>query len=405
MPKLQRLCALLGPQALLIACRKRTKQPTTKWRHLTIADMSDSAHLSRLNRATNIGVVLGSVSGGLCSIDIDDDDMVEPFLQRNPMLTNTLRTRAARGCNFWVRIEGEYPRTHHIKQDGATIGEFRANGSYTIISGTHPSGCQYEFVKEVRPIALSYQSLVWPESAKTPPTTSSVTLNSEICNLKSVPCTLYNKANEQQDDTPSHAAILASIASRKVATASFERTYPALAELYSDFIENRFRAVAGGRNSFLTEAIPFLYRAVSPAFVLPLVKHFYSCNQSLFKDPLSNHMQEAEAVMEGVNATYLNDLGDGEREIYTALNEREQNLFRLCRDLALTNEEKGQGRTFFAPMDKFGWRLGLKGMQVGRDLKTMEGYGIIRCVEKGKPWAKGRKALAGTYAWVLVKGK
>ena len=369
--------------------------------------MSDSAHLSRLNRATNIGVVLGRVSGGLCSIDIDDDKLVEPFLKKNPALRDTLRTKGQRGCNLWIRIEGEYPRTHHIKQDGATIGEFRANGSYTIISGTHPDGCQYEFVKEVRPREITYKSLVWPDSANTHhPTTSSVTLNSEICNLNSVVFTLYNNNTDtSSDDTPGTKSVLASIASRKVATASFERTYPALAELYSDFIENRFRAVAGGRNSFLTEAIPFLYRAVSPAFVLPLVEHFYSCNQSLFKDPLSNHMQEAEAVMEGVNATYVNDLGDGEREIYTALNEREQNLFRLCRDLALTNEEKGQGRTFFAPMDKFGWRLGLKGMQVGRDLKTMEGYGIIRCVEKGKPWAKGRKALAGTYAWALVKGK
>ena len=65
---------LLGPDVLLLPCRKRTKKPTTKWRHLTIADMSDSAHLSRLNRAGNIGVVLGSVSGGLCSIDIDEDN-------------------------------------------------------------------------------------------------------------------------------------------------------------------------------------------------------------------------------------------------------------------------------------------------------------------------------------------
>ncbi len=167
MPKLQRLCALLGPQALLIACRKRTKQPTTKWRHLTIADMSDSAHLSRLNRATNIGVVLGRVSGGLCSIDIDDDKLVEPFLKRNPVLRDTLRTKGQRGCNLWIRIEGEYPRTHHIKQDGATIGEFRSDGSYTIISGQHPSGCQYQFIKEARPREISFNQLQFPADTRT----------------------------------------------------------------------------------------------------------------------------------------------------------------------------------------------------------------------------------------------
>ena len=135
-----------------------------------------------------------------------------------------------------------------VKLDGATIGEFRSDGSYTIIVGQHPSGCQYRFINEARPIALSYQSLVWPESANThtPPLTSSVTLNSEIF-------TLYNNNTDtSSDDTLSTNSILASIASRKVATASFERAYPALAGLYSDFIENRFRAVAGGRNSFLT---------------------------------------------------------------------------------------------------------------------------------------------------------
>ena len=139
----------------------------------------------------------------------------------------------------------------------------------------------------------------------------------------------------------------------------------------------------------------------APGYILPLMEHFYSCNQSLFNDPLENHMKEATAMMEGVSASYLNDLGEGEKAIYTALTEREQNLFRLCRDLALTNAEKGGRCAFFAPMDKFGWRLGLKGMQVGRDLKTLEGYGIIRCIEKGMPWAKGARAKAGTYAWLL----
>jgi hypothetical protein len=107
-------------------------------------------------------------------------------------------------------------------------------------------------------------------------------------------------------------------------------------------------------------------------------------------------------MMEGVSASYLNDLGEGEKAIYTALTEREQNLFRLCRDLALANAEKGGRCAFFAPMDKFGWRLGLRGMQVGRDLKTLEGYGIIRCIERGKLWAKGAKAMASTYAWLVL---
>ncbi|MDC0219063.1 bifunctional DNA primase/polymerase [Verrucomicrobia bacterium] len=387
---------LLGQDVLLLPVRRDTKKPTGKWRHLTIADMANPKHLTKLNRAANIGVVLGEVSGGLCSIDIDDDAQVEPFLGLNPLLKGTLCSKGKRGCNYWVRLVGDYPRTHQIKAEEKNIGEFRANGAYTLIHGTHPDGMNYRILNEVAPVEIAYDSIKWFEKSKhtPPPTTSSDKLNTE-------PCTLYNKSNNQHDNPPDTASILANIEARKTAEASFKRTHPSVAELYADIVESRFRAIAGGRNSFLTEAVPFLYRAVSPAFILPLMEHFYLCNQSLFNDPLENHMKEATAMMEGVSASYLNDLGEGEKAIYTALQEREQNLFRLCRDLALTNAEKGGRCAFFAPMDKFGWRLGLKGMQVGRDLKTLEGYGIIRCIEKGKLWAKGAKAMAGTYAWLV----
>ena len=395
---------MIGQDVLLLPVRKGTKNPTGKWRHLTIAAMDNPKHLAKLNRASNIGVVLGKVSGGLCSIDIDDDAQVEPFLELNPLLKGTLCSKGARGCNFWVRLEGDYPKTHQIKVGEKNIGEFRANGAYTVIHGTHPEEMTYRIINEAAPVEIAYDSIEWFEKSEHPPPhpTSSETLNSKFCKLKSVPCTLYNKSNDQHGNPPDTASILANIEARRTAEASFKRTHPSVAELYADFVESRFRAIAGGRNSFLTEAVPFLYRAVSPAFILPLMEHFYLCNQSLFNDPLENHMKEATAMMEGVSASYLNDLGEGEKTIYTALQEREQNLFRLCRDLALTNAEKGGRCAFFAPMDRFGGRLGLKGMQVGRDLKTLEGYGIIRCIEKGKLWAKGAKAMAGTYAWLVL---
>jgi hypothetical protein len=124
--------------------------------------MSDPEYLHKLDNAGNIGVALGSVSGGLCSIDIDDDGLVEPFLQKNPMLRDTLQTKAARGCNFWVRIEGEYPGTHHIKQDGVSIGEFRSENNQTIISGTHPDGPTYQVLNPAKPVAVTFGDLWFP---------------------------------------------------------------------------------------------------------------------------------------------------------------------------------------------------------------------------------------------------
>ncbi len=58
----------------------------------------------------NIGVLLGKPSNGVCSIDIDDDRGVEPFIRLNPNLQATLCSKGRRGCNFWVRIRGEFPQ-------------------------------------------------------------------------------------------------------------------------------------------------------------------------------------------------------------------------------------------------------------------------------------------------------
>jgi hypothetical protein len=120
--------------------------------------MDDRIHLHRLEKAGNIGVALGKVSDGLVSIDIDQDDRAQEFLGLNPALSDTLRTKGARGCNVWARMKGDYPPTHKLKdQSGTEIGEFRSDGAQTIIFGTHPSGALYSFEveKPARQIAFS----------------------------------------------------------------------------------------------------------------------------------------------------------------------------------------------------------------------------------------------------------
>src|SRR5690242_9646844 len=94
---------LLGHDVLLLPWPRGSKGGKRKWGHLTIAAMSDPAYLEELQLG-NIGVALGQKSGGICTIDIDADDQVEPFLAANPRLASTLRTHAWRGCNLWIRV-------------------------------------------------------------------------------------------------------------------------------------------------------------------------------------------------------------------------------------------------------------------------------------------------------------
>jgi Bifunctional DNA primase/polymerase, N-terminal len=171
--RISQLLELLGP-ALLLRWRSGSKGGSRKWKDLRLSDMNDGAYLAKLEKAGNIGVALGAVSNGLVTIDIDDDDRVEPFLDANPLLKDTLRTTAQRGCNIWVRCVGEYPRSCKLKdQFGNEVGEWRADGNQTIIAGTHPSGCAYRFVVEKPVITIDYKAIIWPEDILPPHATES----------------------------------------------------------------------------------------------------------------------------------------------------------------------------------------------------------------------------------------
>jgi hypothetical protein len=167
-----RLRELLGP-AVLLPWPAGSKGDQRKWKHLQLTDM-DEDYMAKLEKAGNIGVVLGTVSNRLVTIDIDDDIHVGPFLEANPLLRHTLRTAAQRGCNIWVRCVGEYPRSCKLKnQCGDEIGEWRADGNQTIIAGTHPSGCAYRLVVEKPVIPVDYNTIIWPDTILPPHSTES----------------------------------------------------------------------------------------------------------------------------------------------------------------------------------------------------------------------------------------
>ncbi len=107
---IQVLRRLLGDDVLLLHCVKGEKGARWEgWQDITIEKMRDERYLRALGKAHNIAVLLGKASGGLCSIDIDGDESIEPFLALNPMLRETLRSRGKRGCNLWVRMKGDSP--------------------------------------------------------------------------------------------------------------------------------------------------------------------------------------------------------------------------------------------------------------------------------------------------------
>lgn len=159
----EKLRGRLGNPVVLLQIGYGQKAPITKgWQSTTVADC-DEVYLRSLDSGKyNIGVLLGTPSGGLCSIDIDDEADIEPFLKRNPALRTTLRTRGRRGCNLWVRIDGEYPSLSKIKSTGeANWGEWRADGGQTVIFGRHPEGMDYQILVDEPVVNVAFEDIDW----------------------------------------------------------------------------------------------------------------------------------------------------------------------------------------------------------------------------------------------------
>ncbi len=174
--KVEQILALTGPAVLLPIPRGQKNPGFEGWNTRTDADMRDPAYLARFNNGCNVGVLLGEPSNGLCSIDLDDEQWVEPFLTANPRLRATLRTKRLRGCNLWVRITGEYPpltKLTHPRLKGKRgapleVGEWRATGGQTLIAG-EVDGTRYQVEVERPPLEIAFNEIVWPEFVGNPP--------------------------------------------------------------------------------------------------------------------------------------------------------------------------------------------------------------------------------------------
>ena len=171
--RISHILRLLG-SAVLLPWPARSKGDPRKWKHLQLTDMNEPRHLPSWKQQAISGSLLEELSNGLVTIDFDNDDYVEAFLEANPLLRTTLRTTAQRGCNIWLRCTTDYPPSCKLRnRSGDEIGEWRADGNQTIIAGTHPDGVPYRFVVESPAIAIDYSEIVWPDIILAPDATES----------------------------------------------------------------------------------------------------------------------------------------------------------------------------------------------------------------------------------------
>ena len=95
---LQRITALLDEDVFFVPCEWGTKEPLVTYVERPFEGTKTPAYLAVFKAAeTNVAVYLGKASGGLCAIDFDADEDLLEFLETNPKLSATTRSRGCRG--------------------------------------------------------------------------------------------------------------------------------------------------------------------------------------------------------------------------------------------------------------------------------------------------------------------
>jgi hypothetical protein len=400
----------------------RSKKPKYRyWRGLDYAKCLTKDLLELYDDETNIAVVQGEPSSGLISIDFDEPKALKEFLTLNSALKDTLTTSAARGANLWFKMQGNYPPLTRLKRGSSIWAEWRSTGAFTVIHGIHQKGMPYTS-NEKKPINICLEDIVLPEDVNFKTSkglTSSEQLNAAPATtpLHTAPCTpahLHNIETPMDSDLNngtidvdkapprllSPALILEQLKTLEEALDALKKDNPTLHKLYLKFVDRNFTAKPHQRNAFLTEAVPFLYRAVAPELILPLVEFFYIVHKPIFHDSLSQHTKEAKALLKGVSETYLSSLPPNEQKLLQALTEREQIAYRILQDLAMRVTDDSLVRLFFMSDDEMGLRLGVTSIQAHRILKgKLAKLGIIEVVKNGVRRAKGQRGIATTYQW------
>jgi hypothetical protein len=170
---LEHLYGLVGERAVLLPVPFGKKGPIFDgWQNTTREATRTPAYLAwldaALRRGGNIGVLCGPASGDICPIDIDVDSEVERFLELNPHLKVSLRTRGARGCQIWIQALPPYPARwigSKLKNPGTNqpVAEWRGGGGHqSIIWGRHPLGMDYRFLVEAPALAIAFSDINWP---------------------------------------------------------------------------------------------------------------------------------------------------------------------------------------------------------------------------------------------------
>ncbi len=323
-----------------------------------LKDTRKSSYQIRLRNSENLGVSLGLVSDGLCTIDLDDDNCADVFFKANPKLANGLITKGQRGCNVWVKVVGDYPPTRKFRW-----GEWRADGAHTVICGIHPEGPSYTCVSENEPVTINFEEIIFPFDDTPSLSNTKVSHNIEFCNRT-------KKEERVEEGGDNH-----------------------INQLYRKLVQPYIRPYRKTRNLNLVKSVSFLFYNVSPEIAVELGMEIYDRYQSVWNDSRERHEYECRHLIESMERDFPGGLPSNFSKVFESLTENGKIAFRICRSL----QKKGRGK-FFLSGPELQQRMGLAYQNKAyRLIKILEEMRVISCVKKGSY----SRRQGSEYRWIL----
>jgi hypothetical protein len=104
----------------------------------------------------DIGVVCGQRSDGLACILFSDGAERLEFLDKNPLLRDTLLTSSSGCYRIWMRIDGWYPGN----QENPNCTWVSDN---LVMIANRDANSDYRFDNEAKPVTIKFKEIVWPK--------------------------------------------------------------------------------------------------------------------------------------------------------------------------------------------------------------------------------------------------
>ncbi|MDA7645938.1 bifunctional DNA primase/polymerase [Akkermansiaceae bacterium] len=386
---------LLTVEAVLIPIQKGKKGPMIKrWQQITFPMTQVEAYQKRLHSHGNTGILLGSPSQNLVSIDFDDPMVGESFLARNPWHSQTLRTNSKQGFNLWLIMEGNYPeKCLDLKSvtNGIHAGEWRGGGGHlTVFQGLHKSGIRYKLAQKLPPLKMVFDQIDWGNLLP------KCHIN-DINDIKNINDT--SEGGERQGRTPLRRTLTEKEDAANLARKNLEKD-PKLWKLYKKFIDRHYLAEQGQRNRQLVAMTTFLAFNTSDEITTKLVDAFYDLNEDVFDDSKETHSYEAQEQLRNVRARWLKNLPPEDKKLLDGFPDIQKKAFRILWNLAGIEAKDAPHGLFYLSCHELGRRLGVDKRKAHRILRQLQSEKVIQTITKGEKYQSGKKAKATVFRWL-----